>query len=99
MAYAPPNGPAGDKNAYQRSIIWIIRPINGMFVGRIQYASTQGHENAVRLGHTTTMKQSNVPRFTHSIARNAPTATRLRHAPMWDGESGKISGLVTSEKS
>ena len=52
MAYAPQNGPAGDKNAHRRSIIWIIRPINGTFVGRIQYAPTQGHENAVRLGHT-----------------------------------------------
>ena len=99
MAYAPPNGPAGDKNAYQRSIIRIIRPINGSFVGRIQYAPTQGHVNAVRLGHTTTVKQSNAPRFTHSIARNASTAPRLRHAPMWDGEDGKILSLVTSEKS
>jgi len=63
MAYAPPNGPAGDKNAYRRSIIWIIRPINGAFVGRIQYAPTQGHKNASRFMHTTTVKQSNAPHF------------------------------------
>ena len=76
-----------------------LAPFGGSFVGRIQYAPTQGHKNAVRFMHTTTVKQSNAPRFTHSIARNAPTATRLRHAPMWDGESGKTLCLVTSEKS
>ena len=70
MAYAPPNGPAGDKNAHRRSIIWIIRPINGTFVGRMLLRPTQGHENAVRLGHTTTVKQSNAPRFTHFTAWN-----------------------------
>ena len=51
MAYAPQNSPEGDKNAHQRSIIWIIRPINGSPVGRIQYAPTQGYENAPRLEH------------------------------------------------
>ena len=113
MAYAPQNGPAGDKNAHQRSIVRIIRPINGSFVGRIQYAPTQRHENAVRFAyptpwhapsamrfsHATTVKQSNALRFTYSIARNAPTAPRLGYAPMWDGEGGKILSLVTSEKS
>ena len=99
MAYAPPNGPAGDKNAYQRSIIRIIRPINGSFVSRMQYAPTQGHENAVRFVYTTTMQQSNAVRFSYPTPWHSPTAPRLRHAPMWDGEDGKILSLVTSEKS
>ena len=72
MAYAPPNGPAEDKNAHRRSIIRIIRPINGSFVGRIQYAPTQRHKNAARFSHATTVKQSNAPRFTYFIPDMCP---------------------------
>ena len=80
MAYAPQNGPAGDKNAHRRSIIWIIRPINGTFVGRMQYAPTQGHENAVRFSYSTTMKQSNAVPFAYPTQRHAPAAARFSHA-------------------
>ena len=80
MAYAPPNGPAGDKNAYQQSIIWILRPRNGTFVGRIQYAPTQEHENAVRFSYSTTMKQSNAVRFAYPTSEPTPTAARFSHA-------------------
>ena len=63
VLHIPPNGPAGGKNAYQRSIIWTIRPINGSFVGRMQYAPTRGHVNTMRFSYSTTMKQSNAPHF------------------------------------
>ena len=80
MAYAPPNGPAGDKNAYQRSIIWIIRPINGSPVGRMQYAPTQGYVNALRSVHATTVKQSNAARFAPPTQCHTPNAARFSHA-------------------
>ena len=80
MVYAPPNGPAGDKNAHRRSIIWIIRPINGSFVGRMQYAPTQGHENAVRFSYPTTMKQSNAVRFAYPTQWHAPNAVRFPYS-------------------
>ena len=67
MAYAPPNGPAGGKNAYQRSIIRIIRPINGSPVGRMQYAPTQEHKNAPRLGYT----RASDPHFLGQIAHTS----------------------------
>ena len=47
-------------------MIWIIRPINGTFVGRIQYAPTQGHKNAVRLGHTRTSDPHFLVRIAHT---------------------------------
>ena len=80
MAYAPPNGPAGDKNAHRQSIIRIIRPINGSPVGRMQYAPTRGHENAVRFVYSTTMKQSNAVRFAYPTQWHAPNAVRFSHA-------------------
>ena len=86
MAYAPQNGPAGDKNAHRRSIIRIIRPINGTFVGRIQYAPTQGHKNAPRFMHTTTVKQSNAPHFPpptswHPLKAAYFSGNTIEHAP------------------
>ena len=80
MAYAPSNGPAGDKNAHRRSIIWIIRPINGTFVGRMQYAPTQRHDNAVRFSYSTTVKQSNAVRFAYPTPWHALNAARFSHA-------------------
>ena len=67
MAYALQNGPAGDKNAHQRSIIRIIRPINGSPVGRMLLRSTQGHVNAPRLGHT----RASDPHFLGQIAHTS----------------------------
>ena len=99
MAYAPQSAIPWMANAYPRPKAGLSPSFGETFVGRMQYAPTQRHKNAPRFMHTTTVKQSNAPRFTHSIARNVPTATQLRHAPMWDGESGKTLCLVTSEKS
>ena len=92
MAYAPPNGPAGDKNAYQRSIIRIIRPINGTFVGRMQYAPTWEHKNAARFMHTTTVKQSNAPRFTrfHRIECPKGAAVEACTDVGWGGRKNSL---------
>jgi len=78
MAYAPPNGPAGDKNAYQRSIIWIIRPINGSPVGRIQYAPTQGHENAPHFPPPTPWHPQKAAYFWGNTIEHTPTAIIFR---------------------
>ena len=78
MAYALQNGPAGDKNAYQRSIIRIIRPINGSFVGRMLLRPTWGHENAVRFVYSKAWHALKAAYFSGNAAEHTPSVIIFR---------------------
>ena len=55
-------------------------PFGGSFVGRMQYAPTQGHVNAPRFMHTTTVKQSNAPHFPPPTQWYTPNAVRFSYS-------------------
>ena len=56
MAYAPQSAIPWMANACTRPKAGPSSSFGGTSGGRMQYAPTQGHENAPRLGHTTTVK-------------------------------------------
>ena len=49
-------------------------------MGRMQYAPTQGHVNAPRFVHATTMKQSNAVRFSYPTPWHAPSTPRFSYS-------------------
>ena len=80
MAYAPQSAIPWMANACTRPKAGPSPSFGGSFVGRMQYAPTRGHENAVRFVYSKAWHAPKAAYFSGNTAKHAPTAAPFSHA-------------------